>query len=55
MKKKNNIRSSLEKEKKQVFEAEEVVKKLKKLEKSLFLQKFCKCYWRSLSVTLLIK
>jgi len=57
MKEKNNIRSSLEKEKdrKNLFEVEEVVKKLKKEEKSQFLQIFCKYYWNSSLVTLLIK
>jgi hypothetical protein len=40
------VKDSLEKEKKkkQVFEVKEVVKKLKSLEKSPFLQIFCKCY-----------
>jgi len=33
-----------EKERKQVFSEVEVVKKLKKLEKSQFLQILCKCY-----------
>ncbi|ADB57967.1 hypothetical protein [Archaeoglobus profundus] len=43
-----------EKEKKNLFEVEEVVKELKRKEKSLFLQKFCKCYEIEEVVTTLI-
>ena len=44
-----------EKEKKNLFEVEEVVKELKKLEKSQFLQIFCKCYGVEEVVATLIK